>query len=78
MKNITLLTAATLVLVGCGTKDLNSEPKYGKDTGLPSNCRAYIQDSVDFWRSGKYSTEETMEALERNCGANGSLWNHKS
>lgn len=63
-----------LSILAC-SNDLNSEPKYG-DSGLSSNCRAYIQVSVDAWRAGEYETEETMSAIERNCGAYGSLWDY--
>ncbi|WP_296201931.1 hypothetical protein [Psychrobacter sp. UBA3962] len=41
---------------------------------MPKNCRAYIQESVDAWRNGVHSTEDTMDAIERNCGVYGDLW----
>ena len=63
---------AVLPILSCSS-DINSEPKYG-DSGLPSNCRSYIQFSIDAWRAGEYEGEETMNAIERNCGSNGSLW----
>lgn len=71
MKKIFIVIAALLTLA-CSNNP-NSEPKYG-DSGLPSNCRSYIQVSVDAWRAGEYETEETMNAIERNCGTYGSLW----
>ncbi|ENU80609.1 kynureninase [Acinetobacter sp. ANC 4636] len=63
-------------LLGCA-KDNNSKPIYGKESGLPANCRAYVQVSINDWRNKKYSTEDIMNGLERNCGENGSLWDYK-
>ena len=68
-----LIVISILPILAC-SNDPNSEPKYG-DSGLPSNCRSYIQVSVDAWRASEYDAEETMNAIERNCGAHGSLWN---
>ncbi|MCV2445590.1 kynureninase [Acinetobacter bereziniae] len=75
MKKIALLSV--LVLSGCGQEDPNSQPIYGKDSGLPANCRAYVQVAVDEWRKGTYDTETTMNAIERNCGEHGALWDYK-
>ncbi len=58
-------------LVAC---DPNSKATYGEESGLPKNCRAYVQVSIDGCRSKKYTAEEVMVGLERNCGANGQLW----
>lgn len=58
-------------LVAC---DPNSKAAYGEGSGLPKNCRAYIQVSIDGYRNQKYTAEEVMAGLERNCGANGQLW----
>lgn len=71
MKKILILLA--IMSISACSSDPNDEPKYG-DSGLPSNCRSYIQVSVDAWRAGEYATEETMNALERNCGVYGQLW----
>lgn len=68
-----LIVVSILPILAC-SNDPNSEPKYG-DSGLPSNCRSYIQVSVDAWRAGEYEAEETMNAIERNCGMYGNLWN---
>jgi hypothetical protein len=59
-----------LALAGC---DPNAEPKYG-NAGLPSNCRAYVQVAVESYREKKYTPDETMAGLERNCGLHGHLW----
>ena len=57
--------------------DDNKEAVYGSDFGLPVNCRAYVQASVDGFRSGIYEANETINGLERNCGANGNAWKNK-
>ncbi|MDE4040735.1 kynureninase [Acinetobacter pittii] len=66
-----------LSLVACSNKDSNSKPIYGKETGLPANCRAYIQVAVDEWKKGANSAEVTIDAIEQNCGENGDLWDYK-
>lgn len=66
------LSIALIALAACSS-DPNSEPKFSNDSGLPSNCRSYIQESVDDWRNGVHSTEDTMNAIERNCGVHGDL-----
>ena len=69
---LVLLTSIALLMAGCG--DDNAAPIYGKDTGLPFNCRAFVQFAIDEYRAGKYSANATFSALERNCGANGWSW----
>ena len=59
-----------VILTGC---DPNAKPTYG-DTGLPKNCRAYVQYAIDDYRAKKYTAEEVMNGLERNCGINGHSW----
>ncbi len=54
--------------------DDNKEAEYGEDFGAPINCRAYVQASVDGFRSGEYDASAVMNGLERNCGANGASW----
>lgn len=66
-----LLLLSILSLTGC---DPNSKPTYGEETGLPKNCRAIVQDSIDAYRANKYPTDEIFASLERNCGANGYSW----
>lgn len=74
MKKLLTLMVTTLLLVSCGLSDDNVAPVYGKDSGLPVNCRAFVQFAIDEYRAGKYSADSTMAALERNCGANGWSW----
>jgi len=61
------------VLSGCLADD-NAEPIYGKESGLPVNCRAYVQVAIDSYRARTYSAEESFAGLERNCGAHGHAW----
>lgn len=70
MKNFALLTAL-IFLTGCNQQ--NSKPTYG-ETGLPKNCRAIVQASIDSWKKGEYPVDQIMDSLERNCGANGHSW----
>ena len=58
----------------CSLPDDNDAPVYGKEFGLPVNCRAYVQVSIDGYRSKKFTAEEAFAGLERNCGANGHAW----
>lgn len=67
------LVLSTGLLTGCLSGDDNAVAKYGK-TGLPANCRAYVQFAIDEYRAGKHTADATMAGLERNCGANGWTW----
>jgi hypothetical protein len=67
--------ALAILLAGCGGDD-NDKPVYGEATGMPVNCRAYVQVAVDAYRAKRYTAEETMVGLERNCGANGGIWHN--
>lgn len=71
MKKLMLLFI--VLIAGC-SQDPNKTAIYG-DSGLAVNCRAYVQVSIDSWKNDEYPTEEIMNALERNCGENGWLWN---
>jgi len=64
---------AIVALSGCDYMDPNSEPKYG-ETGLPKNCRAYVQVAIDGFRNGTYTATQSMDGLERNCGKSGISW----
>lgn len=44
-KTFILLTA--VFLIACG--DSNSKPKYGSDSNLPVNCRAYIEEAISYY-----------------------------
>lgn len=67
------LGVAVASLTGCMPDD-NDKPIYGEKSGLPVNCRAYVQISVDAYRARQYSAEDTMSGLERNCGLHGYAW----
>lgn len=72
-----LILSIVLGLSACSKGDSNSNPVYGGELGLPANCRAYIQVAVNEWRKGTYDTETSMNAIERNCGENGALWDYR-
>ena len=73
--NKVLMVISALALASCS--DSNELPAYGAESHLPANCRAYIHTSIEAWRSGEHDTDDTMDALERNCGLYGELWNYK-
>ena len=66
-------SALAVLLTGCGGDD-NDKPVYVDGTGMPVNCRAYVQVAVEGYRAKQYTAEETMVGLERNCGSNGGIW----
>lgn len=75
MRNMLLISVLSAVaLTGCFLEDDNSNPVYGSDSGLPVNCRAYVQAVIDDFRSRKYTADEAMIGLERNCGSHGHAW----
>jgi len=70
-----MILCTALLLTGC--EDPNSTPVYGRESGLPANCRAFVQFAVDEYRRGAYTADATFASLERNCGTTGALWTHK-
>lgn len=60
MKRMFIASGMALVISAC-SNDPNSKPEYGDESGLPKNCRAYIQESVNDWRNGVRSTENYEE-----------------
>lgn len=76
MKFNTLIALIFLpfILIGCSAEDDNDEPIYGKNSGRPVNCRAYVQVAIEEYRMHKYSADDAMAGLERNCGVNGQIW----
>lgn len=67
-----MLTIGTLA--ACDDKRANDRPRFSSDLGLPTNCRALIQQNIDGYRSRTYTAEAVMASIERNCGAAGHLW----
>lgn len=63
-----ILTAPAFAFALSGCADDNGKLEYGAKSGLPANCRAYVQVVIDDYRSGRYSADEAMRGLERNCG----------
>lgn len=74
---IVFLVLLVGLLAGCKLGDPNARAEYGESSGLPKNCRAIVQANVDGYRSGKYTADEVVSSLERNCGANGHSWGHQ-
>lgn len=64
----------SIALSGCVVSDDNDSAVYGKESGLPINCRAYVQTVIDGYRSKQFTADESMNGLERNCGKNGHAW----
>lgn len=64
------LISFTIIIFLYGCSDPNKEPKYGKDFGLPENCRAYVQAALDNYenkvKDHKYSTIDTLYYCEPN------------
>jgi len=54
----------------------NQSLKYG-DTGFPKNCRALISDNLSGFALGKYTAEEALYSIDRNCGPGGYIWNER-
>ena len=68
------LVGTALAMASCQQFDPNSKPEYGKETGLPKNCRAIVQAKIDGYRSKQFTADEVISSLERNCGAHGYSW----
>ena len=66
-----------IFLVGYNLGKGNQAPRYGKESGLPVNCRALIQDNLSGFSQGRYSAEEALFSIDRNCGPNGLIWRER-
>lgn len=79
MKGLLILIALVMAFVAgrATSQDPNAVPMTGS-TGLPSNCRAFVQYAIDSWESKEYNAADTFSSLERNCGVVGSLWDYRS
>ena len=73
MKKAVIIGSILIGLTACSKP--NSKHTYG-ETGLPKNCRAIVQNAINEWRKGNYSTNDTMDSLERNCGEKGYSWEY--
>jgi hypothetical protein len=75
MRKALLVSVAIVIIAvaGCGSKDPNAKPEFG-DTGLPKNCRVYVQSAINDYHAKRYSADEVMTGLERNCGEHGISW----
>lgn len=74
MKKYFILAFAASAISGCKLGNPNDKPVYAPGSGLPVNCRALITEAVNGWRSGRYTAQESLESIDRNCGANGYSW----
>lgn len=70
-----LALAAAFWLGLLASPDDNDQPVYGKFG--PINCRAYVDVSIAGYRSKRYTADEAMAGLERNCGAAGQSWKNR-
>lgn len=68
------LAGLLVIFSGCDYFDPNSKPEFGKESGLPKNCRAIVQANIDVYRAGLHTADAAMNSLERNCGTNGHSW----
>lgn len=68
-----IFMVAVVVLAGCNKPDANGKAEFGV-SGLPSNCRAYVQYAINSYRAKEYSADQVFAGLERNCGAHGTSW----
>lgn len=57
---------------GIGNQSLN----YGT-SGFPKNCRALISENIGNYKNGNYTPVEALGSIDRNCGANGYIWNER-
>ena len=65
--------------VGTYLGDDNRKLSYGPEIYgrvFPKNCRAIIYENYEGYRRGEYSAEDTIRAINRNCGASGYSWKH--
>lgn len=70
IRPLVVFVPMSALLMAC---DPNARPEYG-ETGLPKNCRAYVQGAVNDYKAKRYTADEVMEGLERNCGEHGVSW----
>ena len=75
MRKYLILAFAASAISGCKLGNPNDKPVYAPGSGLPVNCRALITEAVNGWRSGRYTAQDSLESIDRNCGANGYSWN---
>lgn len=73
-KSFVVILCLVAMVSACGSKDPNAKAEYG-ESGLPKNCRAYVQTAINDYKAKKYSPDEIMAGLERNCGEHGISWN---
>lgn len=77
IKILTIIIVIIIYLIGYNLGRGNQKPRYGKESGLPVNCRALIQDNLSGFSQGRYSAEEALFSIDRNCGPNGLIWGER-
>ena len=75
MKKILIILCLSLFITACddGRSD-NSKLIYNPENGLPVNCRAIIKENIDGYNLGKFSAEDALSSINRNCGEFGYSW----
>jgi hypothetical protein len=78
MTSSTVITGASMFALGLALGwaylgDTNRAPIYGP-TGAPKNCRALIAENLQGYRRLRYTAEEALASIDRNCGPNGYSW----
>ena len=81
MKKILLIifvSVSYIIIYNIGYKNGigNQTLEYGA-TGFPKNCRALITANLNGVALGQYTQEEALWSIERNCGAQGYIWNER-
>lgn len=76
MKKVLLIlfSLILLTLTACDNRSDNSKPLYNKETGLPKNCRAIIKENIDGYHNGRYTADDALDSINRNCGEFGYSW----
>jgi len=75
MKSKKILIVA-IICFGVGwyaNQDTNQSSEYS-NRGAPTNCRALIAENISGWNIDKYTAQDALDSIERNCGRNGYLW----
>jgi hypothetical protein len=78
MKKYIILVVILVVgsfYLGKSNGKTNQTLEYG-ETGLPKNCRAIITKNLEEYALKKYSAEEVLDSISRNCGRYGYSWDN--
>lgn len=67
------MVTVLLGLSACRPDSNRDGPTFG-NSGLPKNCRAIITANIEGWRERRFTAEEALGSIDRNCGRNGYSW----